>query len=129
MVRLGVEGTKYIFFPWVHISRIKARRQFPVRPAEELTTPDAGRFDFNEALIPEDSFEPDASVKEFKVAETTPSLAEEHAIQPSSAIVPDLLGRLRQANLGERRRLELRCADSKAREEAEGGRTLRSHSN
>ncbi len=47
----------YRFYPVVHISRLKPRANFPERPTVELTgLQEEDRFDFDEELLPEDSF-------------------------------------------------------------------------
>ncbi|POM69445.1 LOW QUALITY PROTEIN: Hypothetical protein PHPALM_14274 [Phytophthora palmivora] len=55
-VRLEIAGTEYRLFPVVHISKIKPVRQFPDRPQTRLTIPDQDRYDFDEELLPEDSW-------------------------------------------------------------------------
>ncbi|GMF43918.1 unnamed protein product [Phytophthora fragariaefolia] len=64
-VKLRVEGTGYRVNPWVHVRRLKPRAIFPKRPTEELDLDDDD--DFNAALLPEDSWEPDNSNGEFEV--------------------------------------------------------------
>jgi hypothetical protein len=47
----------YRFYPVVHISRLRPRTLFPERPQTPLTlSSDTPRFDFDEELLPEDSF-------------------------------------------------------------------------
>ncbi|OWZ02014.1 hypothetical protein PHMEG_00026504 [Phytophthora megakarya] len=50
----------YRFYPVVHISRLKPVNEFSSRPTTQLA-PEAedSRMDFDEALLPEDSWEPD----------------------------------------------------------------------
>ncbi|POM68487.1 Reverse transcriptase [Phytophthora palmivora] len=55
-VRLEIAGTEYRLFPVVHGSKIKIVRQFPDRPQMRLTIQDQDRYDFDEALLPEDSW-------------------------------------------------------------------------
>ncbi|KAJ8535071.1 hypothetical protein ON010_g13668 [Phytophthora cinnamomi] len=55
--KLEISGTDYRLFPVVHISKLKPVRQFPERPAEQATIDESERFDFDEALLPEDSWE------------------------------------------------------------------------
>ncbi|KAJ0390692.1 hypothetical protein P43SY_011407 [Pythium insidiosum] len=50
---------------WVFINQLW--REFSGRPTEELVDPGAARLDFDEALLPEDSFDPDESRGEFEV--------------------------------------------------------------
>ncbi|POM68986.1 Reverse transcriptase [Phytophthora palmivora] len=54
-VRLEITSTEYRLFTVVHVSKIKAVRQFPDRPKTRLTIQDQDRFDFDEALLPEDN--------------------------------------------------------------------------
>ncbi|KAE8962554.1 hypothetical protein PF011_g29342 [Phytophthora fragariae] len=54
--RLETAGTEYRLFPVVHVSKLKLVRQFPDRPGTELTVDEAERLDFDEALLPEDSW-------------------------------------------------------------------------
>ncbi|POM71071.1 Reverse transcriptase [Phytophthora palmivora] len=55
-VHLEIAGTEYRLFPVMHVSKIKPVRQFPDRPQMRLTIQDQDRFDFDEALLPEDSW-------------------------------------------------------------------------
>uniref|UniRef100_H3H5N5 Integrase catalytic domain-containing protein n=1 Tax=Phytophthora ramorum TaxID=164328 RepID=H3H5N5_PHYRM len=65
--RLEVAGTEYRLFPIVHVSKLKAVKVFSDRPDVTLATDESGRFDFDEALLPEDSWEGDRSDDEFEV--------------------------------------------------------------
>ncbi|KAE9179236.1 hypothetical protein PF005_g23759 [Phytophthora fragariae] len=56
-VRLETAGTPYQLYPVVHISKLKLVREFPSRPATQLTMPVEERLDFDEELLPEDSWE------------------------------------------------------------------------
>ncbi|POM62667.1 reverse transcriptase [Phytophthora palmivora] len=60
-------GTEYQHFQVVHVSKIKPVRQFPDRPQMRLTTPDQDRYDFDEALLPEDSWIRDLDNGEYEV--------------------------------------------------------------
>ncbi|POM60875.1 hypothetical protein PHPALM_30209 [Phytophthora palmivora] len=51
--------------PWVHISRLKPRAIFPRRPKVEVEVEDDD--DFDAALLPEDSWEPDNANDEYEV--------------------------------------------------------------
>jgi len=51
------ENAEYRFHPKIHISRLKLRSSNPQRPTIELVDSTLERFDFDEALLPEDSFE------------------------------------------------------------------------
>ncbi|KAE8965922.1 hypothetical protein PF010_g29408 [Phytophthora fragariae] len=64
-VRLKVEGTSYRVNPWVHISRLKPRALHPKRPVEEVEVGEDD--DFDTALLPEDSWEPDSGGDEYEV--------------------------------------------------------------
>ncbi|POM68675.1 Reverse transcriptase [Phytophthora palmivora] len=66
-VRLEIAGTEYRLFPVVHVSKIKSVRQFPDRPKTRLTIQDQDRFDFDEALLPEDSWVRDLDADEYEV--------------------------------------------------------------
>ena len=69
MCELDVEGTGFRFRPKVHVSKLKPVRTFPDRPATELMLPEENRFDFDEALLPEDSWEPDPGQQMYEVEE------------------------------------------------------------
>ena len=66
-VRLEIAGTPYQVFPVVHVSKLKLVRLFPDRPMEQLRISEADRVDFDEALLPEDSWVGDLAEDEFKV--------------------------------------------------------------
>ncbi|KAG3118290.1 hypothetical protein PI124_g22322 [Phytophthora idaei] len=59
----------YRFYPVVHVSRLKAVNEFPSRPRTRLTqkVTEASRLDFDQELLPEDSWEPDHLAGEFNV--------------------------------------------------------------
>jgi hypothetical protein len=57
-VKLKTEDTGYRVNPWVHIGRLKPRAIFPKRPTVEIQMEDED--DFDAALLPEDSWEPDS---------------------------------------------------------------------
>ncbi|KAE8990640.1 hypothetical protein PR001_g21435 [Phytophthora rubi] len=65
--RLETAGTKYRLFPIVHLAKLKPVTQFPDRPGTALTVDETGRFDFDEALLPEDSWETPLGEDEFEV--------------------------------------------------------------
>ena len=66
-VKLEIASTSYRLFPVVHISKLKRVRIFPDRPTNVLTTEETARFDFDEALLPEDSWKTDLEHDEFEV--------------------------------------------------------------
>ena len=51
----------------VYVSKLKLARVFPERPTGELNVDEASRFNFDEALLPEDSWEGDLDAEEFEV--------------------------------------------------------------
>ncbi|GMF43567.1 unnamed protein product [Phytophthora fragariaefolia] len=59
----------YRFYPVVHVSRLKAVKEFGDRQKVQLTREltDEARLDFDEVLLPEDSWEPDSLVGEYEV--------------------------------------------------------------
>ncbi|KAG3233769.1 hypothetical protein PI124_g21157 [Phytophthora idaei] len=59
----------YRFYPVVHVSRLKAVNEFLSRPRTRLTqgVTEESRLDFDEELLPEDSWEPDRLAGEFEV--------------------------------------------------------------
>ncbi|KAE9025443.1 hypothetical protein PR001_g12433 [Phytophthora rubi] len=61
--------SNYRFYPVVHVSRLKAVSEFGDRPKVRLTpdVDDGSRVDFDEELLPEDSWEPDHPSGEFEV--------------------------------------------------------------
>ncbi|GMG18160.1 unnamed protein product [Phytophthora fragariaefolia] len=59
----------WLFYPVVHVSRLKAVKEFGDRPKVRLTREltDEARLDFDEELLPEDSWEPDSLAGEYEV--------------------------------------------------------------
>ena len=68
-VKLEIAGTPYRLFPIVHLSKLKKVKTFPERPKDQLTIDEADRLDFDEALLPEDSWESDLEEGEYEVEE------------------------------------------------------------
>ncbi|OWZ05213.1 hypothetical protein PHMEG_00022734 [Phytophthora megakarya] len=66
-VKLKVQGTGYRVEPWVHISRLKPRALFPKRPSLRIDVSEED--DFDAALLPEDSWEPDSMHQEYEAEE------------------------------------------------------------
>ena len=66
-VRLEIAGSPYRLFPVVHVSKLKPVRVLPERPANLMNVEEADRVDFDEALLPEDSWEGDLEEGEFEV--------------------------------------------------------------
>ena len=54
-VKLDIAGTPYRLFPIVHVSKLKLVRVFPECLTGGLIVDEASRFDFDEALLTEDS--------------------------------------------------------------------------
>ena len=54
-VRLEIAGTPYRLFPVVHISKLKQVRRLPDRPKMRTEVGKSERFNFDEAVLPEDS--------------------------------------------------------------------------
>ena len=66
-VRLEISNTPYRLFPLVHISKLKRVKTFPDRPKHLLNVEEADRVDFDESLLPEDSWERTLDEDEFEV--------------------------------------------------------------
>ena len=67
--RLELRGTEYRLFPIVHISKLKPVREFPDRPSSKLKVNRADRVDFDECLLPEDSWMRELEEGEYEVEE------------------------------------------------------------
>ena len=68
-----MRDTKYRLFPIVHISKLKRVREFPDRPSDRLTVNEAERVDFDECLLPEDSWARELEEGEYEVEEVLES--------------------------------------------------------
>ncbi|OWZ02295.1 hypothetical protein PHMEG_00026169, partial [Phytophthora megakarya] len=66
-VRLEVAGSTYSIFPVVHVSKIKLVKIFPDRPVARLNESEGDRVDFDEALLPDDSWIQDRCPDEYEV--------------------------------------------------------------
>ncbi|GMG18507.1 unnamed protein product [Phytophthora fragariaefolia] len=64
-VKLKVTDSGYRVNPWVHVSRLKPHALFAKRPTVEIEV--AEDDDFDAALLPEDSWEPDSERNEYEV--------------------------------------------------------------
>ncbi|OWY90398.1 hypothetical protein PHMEG_00041486 [Phytophthora megakarya] len=69
--RVETSGTEYRIFPVVHLSKLKRVRAFPDRPTCTLLVEEEDRVDFDEALLPEDSWETPLGEDEFEVERIT----------------------------------------------------------
>ena len=65
--RLEIADTPYRLFPLVHVSKLKRVRTFPDRPKNQLNVEEVDRVDFDEAMLPEDSWERPLDENEFEV--------------------------------------------------------------
>ncbi|GMF21628.1 unnamed protein product [Phytophthora fragariaefolia] len=70
-VRIEVAGTEYRLFPVVHVSKLKLVKIFPDRPQIQLSPDVTCRMDFDESLLPEDSWIQDLGEDEFEVEKIT----------------------------------------------------------
>ena len=66
-VRLEISNTPYRLLPLVHISKLKRVKTFPDRPKNLLNVEEVDRLDFDESLLPEDSWERTLDIDEFEV--------------------------------------------------------------
>ena len=66
-VRLEVQGTPYRLFSLVHVSKLKLVRSFPDLLAAQLEVDETERVDFDEALLPEDSWESELAEGDYEV--------------------------------------------------------------
>jgi hypothetical protein len=64
-VKLRIENAGYRVNLWVHVSRLKPRALFPRRSTVEVEVDD--KDDFDAALLPEDSWEPDEESDQYEV--------------------------------------------------------------
>ncbi|KAG6578200.1 reverse transcriptase [Phytophthora cinnamomi] len=69
--RIELAGTEYRLFPVVHVSKLKLVKTFPDRPQIRLTVEDTDRLDFDEALLPEDSWIQGLDEDEYEVEKIT----------------------------------------------------------
>ncbi|OWZ16418.1 reverse transcriptase [Phytophthora megakarya] len=67
LIKLEIAGTGYQIFPAVHVSKLKLVKDFPDRPRVELKGDESYRPDFDEILLPEDSWVPDLGADEYEV--------------------------------------------------------------
>ncbi|OWY98644.1 reverse transcriptase [Phytophthora megakarya] len=62
----AIAGSTYSIFPVVHVSKIKLVQEFPDRPVTRLNGSEGDRVDFDEALLPEDSWIQDRDPDEYE---------------------------------------------------------------
>ena len=65
--RLDLCGSDYRIYPLVHISKLKLVREYPDRPDTNLVVDKVDRVDFDESLLPEDSWATELENDEFEV--------------------------------------------------------------
>lgn len=65
--KLEIAETPYRLFPIVYVSKLKRVKSFPDRPQNLLTVDEGNRVDFDEALLPEDSWDKELGDDEFEV--------------------------------------------------------------
>ncbi|CAH0480932.1 unnamed protein product [Peronospora belbahrii] len=68
-VRLYLDRVKEGLFPVVHLSKLKRIREFFDRPSTALETDEIGRVDFDEYLLPEDTWARELEEGEYEVEE------------------------------------------------------------
>ena len=66
-VRLKIAGRPYRLFPMIHVYKLTLVRVFPERHMNKRNVEEASRFDFDEALLTEDSWEGDLGAEKFEV--------------------------------------------------------------
>ena len=66
-VRVEISGTPYRLFLIVHVSKLKLVVQFPDRPGNVLVANCEDRVDFNESLLPKDSWGNELAADEYEV--------------------------------------------------------------
>ena len=65
--RLDISGTDCRIYPLVHISKLKLVRSYPDRPSTVLVVDETDRVDFDEGLLPEDSWVAELEMDEHEV--------------------------------------------------------------
>ena len=66
-MRYEVSGTPSRLLPLVHIYKLKRVKIFSDRPRNQLNVEEADRLDYDEAMLPEDSWERTLDEDEFEV--------------------------------------------------------------
>ncbi|OWZ20792.1 hypothetical protein PHMEG_0004749 [Phytophthora megakarya] len=65
-LKLEIAGTRYQILPVVHVSKLKLVKEFPDRLRVEITVSESDRLDFDEILLPENSWVPDLGANDGK---------------------------------------------------------------
>ncbi|ETL49213.1 hypothetical protein L917_13843, partial [Phytophthora nicotianae] len=66
-VRLETAGIEYRLFPIVHVSKLKLVKSYPERPTFTLPNHEVDRVDFDEGLLPDDSWERELEEDEYEL--------------------------------------------------------------
>ena len=69
-VRLEILDTPYRLLPLVHISKLKQVKIFPYRSKNQLNVEEADGLDFDEAVLPEESWKHPLNKDKFEVEKT-----------------------------------------------------------
>ncbi|POM64370.1 Reverse transcriptase [Phytophthora palmivora] len=70
-VKLEIAGSGYHVFPVVHVTKLKLVKEYPDRPLMRLTVERRDRLDFDEDLLPGDSWIQDRDPDEYEVEKIT----------------------------------------------------------
>ncbi|POM67378.1 Hypothetical protein PHPALM_16641, partial [Phytophthora palmivora] len=66
-VKLEIAGSGYHIFPTVHVNKLKLVKEYPDRPLMRLNVESQDRLDFDEDLLPGDSWIQDRDPDEYEV--------------------------------------------------------------
>ncbi|POM68856.1 LOW QUALITY PROTEIN: Reverse transcriptase [Phytophthora palmivora] len=70
-VKLEIAGSGYHIFPMVHVNKLKLVKEYPDRPLMRLNVENQDRLDFDEDLLPGDSWIQDRDPDEYEVEKIT----------------------------------------------------------
>ncbi|POM65899.1 Hypothetical protein PHPALM_18318 [Phytophthora palmivora] len=70
-VKLEIAGSGYHIFPMVHVNKLKLVKEYPDRPLMRLNVERQDRLDFDEDLLPGDSWIQDRDLMKYKIREKT----------------------------------------------------------
>ncbi|POM65657.1 Reverse transcriptase [Phytophthora palmivora] len=70
-VKLEIAGSGYHIFPMVHVNKLKLVKEYPDRPLMRLDVESQDRLDFDEDLLPGDSWIQDRDPDEYEVEKIT----------------------------------------------------------
>ena len=74
-VRLAIAGAPYILFLVVHVNKLERVVTFQDRPNCDLVVDNVDRVDFDESLLPEDSWEIELNTDEYEVEDISDVLS------------------------------------------------------